>query len=91
MSSTTLVRRGRPPIMTRELLIARIRELATAEGGLFRIHRAHPEVYARARRMFGSWSEAVRSAGVDYDEAVRSARRRSRDAVRLREDIIDAF
>jgi len=91
VSSTTLARRGRPPIMTREILIARIRELAASDGGLFRIHRAHPEVYARARRMFGSWSEAVRSAGVDYDAAVRSARRRSRDAVRIRASIVDKF
>jgi hypothetical protein len=77
--------------MTRDALLGRIRELASSDGGLFRIHRAHPEVYARARRMFGSWSEAVRNAGVDYDAAVRSARRRSRDAVRIRAGIVDSF
>ena len=77
--------------MSRDILLDRIRELAAIDGGLFRIHRAHPEVYARARRMFGTWSEAVRNAGVDYDETVRSARRRSRDAVRLRTGIVDKF
>ncbi|HTO92685.1 MAG TPA: hypothetical protein VMJ70_16255 [Candidatus Sulfotelmatobacter sp.] len=77
--------------MSRDILLQRIRELAASESGLFRIHLAHPEFYARARRMFGTWSEAVRNAGVDYEQMVRSARRRTRDANRLRPGGIDNF
>ena len=64
--------------MTREALLDRVREVAKTADGLFRVHREHPDLYGRARRMFGSWSEAVRSAGVDYETAIEHARRRSR-------------
>lgn len=77
-------RRGRPALMTRDALLDSIRKLASAGDGLFRIHRSHPHLYARARRMFGSWSAAVRTAGLDYETAIRTARARSRDAIRKR-------
>ena len=31
-----------------------------------RVHRTHPALYARARRAYGSWREAVAAAGLDY-------------------------
>jgi hypothetical protein len=68
--------------MTRESLVESIRQLAEDGAGLFRIHRNRPELYARARRMFGSWSAAVKAAGLDYESAIRTARARSRDAIR---------
>ena len=48
-------------------------------GALFRMHREHPALYARARRMFGSWAGALAEAGVDHDRAVADARRRSQE------------
>ena len=69
--------RGRPPEMTPAALLERIRTLAVREDGLFRIHRTHGAIYARARRLFGSWAAAVAAAGQDYGGALASARRRS--------------
>ena len=62
--------------MTREEVLSRIRHLA-ANGDLFRVHRDHPGLYARARRQFGSWAGAVANAGIDYSGALDEARRRS--------------
>jgi hypothetical protein len=70
-------RRGRPLMMTRETVLDRIRRLAARHDGLFRMHRSHPGLYARARRLFGSWSAAVAAAGLDYAAAVARARERS--------------
>ena len=70
-------RRGRPPRMTAPELLDRIRQLAGRAESLFRIHRTHPSLYAVARRRFGSWSEAVRAAGLDYAGAVNLARSRA--------------
>lgn len=70
-------RPGRPLEMTREQVVARIRELSAAPDGLFRVHLAAPGLYARARRLFGSWSAAVRLAGVDYETLQGVARARS--------------
>jgi len=75
--------RGRPVLMTAPALIDRIRELAD-RGGLFRVHRTHGRLYARARRQFGSWARAVRAAGIDYRQAVARARARSLEARRRR-------
>ena len=79
--------------MTRDALLDRVREVARAMDGLFRVHREHPDLYGRARRMFGSWSETVRAAGVDYDGAIAHARRRSRvtlsDRARARRGALD--
>ncbi len=69
-------RRGRPLEMSPEETLSLIRQLA-ARGELFRVHLFHPALYARARRQFGSWAEAVTRAGADYAGAVESARRRS--------------
>ena len=70
-------RPGRPLEMTREQVIDRIRQLSTASDGLFRVHLSAPGLYARARRLFGSWSAAVRLAGVDYEILQGVARARS--------------
>ena len=70
-------RPGRPLEVTREQVIDRIRELSTASDGLFRVHLSAPGLYARARRLFGAWSAAVRLAGVDYEILQGVARARS--------------
>ncbi len=72
---------GRPALMTREAVLGRIRELSGRDDGLFRAHQRHPALYARARRMFGSWSAAIAAAGLDYVDLVVVARAR---AVRTR-------
>jgi len=76
-------RRGRPIEMAPEEVLARIGALASRDEGLFRVHRAHPALYARARRLFGSWEGAVRAAGLDYAELVATARQRAARARRL--------
>ena len=63
--------------MTREQVLERIRELSAAPEGLFRVHLSAPALYARARRLFGAWSTAVRLAGVDYEILQGLARARS--------------
>ena len=75
---------GRPALMTAESVLQRIRDLARRDDGLFRIHQRHSALYARARRMFGSWGAAVAAAGIDYVETVVAARRRSLRSRRLR-------
>lgn len=70
-------RRGRPLLMPREIVLERIRSLARSSDGLFRVHRRMPGFYARARRLFGSWSAAVAAAGEDYPAAVNAARERA--------------
>ena len=47
------------------------------QGKLFRMHHEQPGLYARARRLFGSWANAVAAAGVDHARALADARRRS--------------
>src|SRR5262245_10839602 len=69
-------KRGRPTLMSPPSLLEKIRQIA-GDGGLFRIHHKHGSLYARARRQFGSWREAVRAAGLDYSDALGAARRRS--------------
>ena len=68
--------RGRPVMMTPNAVIERIRHIARSEG-LYKVHHVHGDLYARARRQFGSWAEAVQAAGVDYTAALSVARRRS--------------
>ncbi len=77
-------RRGRPLEMSQDELVARIQRLSKRKEGLFRVHRTHSGLYARARRQFGSWSAAVRAAGLDYDQAVQQARGRSLKTRRVR-------
>jgi len=74
-------RRGRPLEMSPDDLLERIRERASADG-LFRVHLAEPSLYARARRLFGSWARALAAAGVDHAAAVNAARRRAHEARR---------
>lgn len=69
-------RRGRPLEMAPEEVLRNIRALAD-RGELFRVHLDHPSLYARARRQFGSWADAVAVAGFDYAGALEDARRRS--------------
>ena len=69
-------KRGRPLEMLPAEVLLRIQELAT-QGALFRVHLDHPALYARARRLFGSWAGAVARAGHDHGRAVDHARRRS--------------
>ena len=70
-------RRGRPPRMSAQEILDRIRRLAVSRGGLFRVHQRNASLYARARRRFGSWSAAVVAAGLDYREALSGARQRA--------------
>jgi hypothetical protein len=74
-------RRGRPLEMSASELLERIRDRA-AVGGLFRVHLAEPALYARARRLFGSWARALAAAGLDHTAAVSEARRRAHEGRR---------
>ncbi len=80
----TMRSRGRPLLMNRAQLLERIREIARQPDGLFRVHHQDTGLYARARRQFGSWAAAVQAAGVDYENAVEVARRRSLETRRTR-------
>jgi len=77
-------KRGRPALMTRDQVVSAIRDRASRPDGLFRVHLTDSDLYARARRMFGSWSAAVAAAGVDYGHIVDLARRRSLETRRAR-------
>jgi hypothetical protein len=65
--------------MPGEAVLDHIRKLSQREVGLFRMHRTHSALYARARRQFGSWAAALAAAGIDYREALRQARTRGAD------------
>ena len=69
-------RRGRPPLATPEQVLQQIREAAQADR-LFRVHLDHPAMYARARRLFGTWAGALHATGVDYEGVIAEARRRA--------------
>ncbi len=60
----------------REHVAGTIRELHLQAGGLSRIHRTHPALYAQARRAFGSWRAAVAAAGLDYSHELHLSLRR---------------
>jgi hypothetical protein len=77
-------RKGRPLEMSSDEVLRRIHDLG-ASGALFRVHREHPSLYARARRMFGSWAGAIARAGFDHSAAVAEARRRALSTRRTRE------
>jgi len=76
-------RPGRPLEMPPDEVLRAIRERAHSRDGLFRIHLQAPGLYARARRLFGAWSEAVRRAGFDYEALQGAARARSLATRRL--------
>jgi hypothetical protein len=69
-------RRGRPPIASADEVLDHIRTVAT-NNALFRVHIDQPALYARARRLWGSWAGALKAAGLDYDGAMAEARRRA--------------
>jgi hypothetical protein len=69
--------RGRSRPSDHLAVLGRIRSLAARPNGLFRVHRERPALYARARRLFGSWSAAVAAAGFDYALVMSTARRRA--------------
>jgi len=62
--------------MSAGVLLEKIRQLAGRDA-LYRIHHTHSDLYARARRQFGSWAAAVEAAGMDYGRSREAARRRS--------------
>jgi hypothetical protein len=66
----------------RSRVLAEIQRLHDAEGGLTRVHREHPSLYAQARRAFGSWRAAVILAGLDYE---RERDRSLRDGLSMRD------
>ncbi len=75
-AATSARKRGRPLEMSGDEVLRRIRDLS-ASGLLFRVHREAPALYARARRMFGTWAGALSAAGVDHGQTLQEARRRS--------------
>jgi hypothetical protein len=76
-------KRGRPLEMQPDEVLLRIRKLAEQDA-LFRVHLQHPALYARARRLFGTWADAIRLAGFDHSSALAEARRRAVEARRRR-------
>jgi len=79
---------GRPLEMPPDVVLRTIRQLSRRRDGLFRVHLAAPSLYARARRLYGTWSAAVRAAGIDYESLRRLARARSiRSRRRTRRDV----
>ncbi len=65
-----------PAASTRDRIRSAIRDLHGRSGGLARIHRTHPALYAQARRAFGSWRAAVAASGLDYDRELEQNLRR---------------
>jgi hypothetical protein len=76
-------KRGRPLEMTPQEVLKRIRDLAE-RGQLFRVHLDTPALYARARRLYGSWAAALAAAGLNHGAAVAAARQRSLETRRRR-------
>jgi hypothetical protein len=64
-------------------VMARIRDLAGRDR-LYRVHLDVPALYARARRLFGSWAAALAAAGLDHRAATDAARRRAIETRRRR-------
>ncbi len=60
----------------RRAVTAIIQRLHEQSGGLSRVHHTHPALYAKARRAFGTWREAVAAAGLDYVRERRDSLRR---------------
>jgi hypothetical protein len=69
-------RRGRPPLLSPEQVLDQIRAVANSDA-MFRVHLDNPALYARARRLWGSWAGALLAAGLDYERIIAKARRRA--------------
>lgn len=69
-------KRGRPLEMQPQEVLRSIRALHL-RGDLFRVHLRQPSLYARARRLFGTWAQALAQAGIDHAGTVHEARRRA--------------
>src|SRR5262245_6001426 len=65
-------------------VLERIRSVARRRPGLFRVHRSHSRLYARARRLFGSWAAALAAAGFDHALVVSASNRRALETRRRR-------
>lgn len=76
-------KRGRPLEVQPHEVLGRIREL-WLQNALFRVHLDAPALYARARRLFGTWASALSAAGLDHAAAVEAARRRALESRRGR-------
>lgn len=76
-------KRGRPLEMQPDEVLLRIRQLSE-QHSMFRVHLHQPALYARARRLFGTWARAVSLAGLDHASAVSEARRKAVEARRRR-------
>jgi hypothetical protein len=76
-------RRGRPPRFTPEHVLEEIRAEAML-GQLFRVHISKPALYARARRLWGTWGAALRAAGLDPRAILEAARQRAIETRRHR-------
>jgi hypothetical protein len=76
-------KRGRPLEVLPQEVLRHIRELAD-KGQLFRVHLDAPALYARARRLYGTWAAALAAAGVNHGAAVAAARQRSLETRRRR-------
>jgi hypothetical protein len=74
---------GRRDAVERTVL-DRIRAVARRRPGLFRVHRNHSRLYARARRLFGSWAAALAAAGFDHALVVSASNRRAIETRRRR-------
>ena len=64
--------------MSPEAVLEHIRARAAA-GELFRVHLQAPALYARSRRLYGSWARALAAAGLDHAALVTAARRRAHE------------
>ena len=69
-------KRGRPLEMQPHEVLGLIRELAGRDK-LYRVHLEVPALYARARRLFGTWAAALAATGLDHRATLAAARRRS--------------
>ena len=76
-------RRGRPPLCTPQQVLAEIRAEAAGER-LLRVHLDRPALYARARRLWGSWARALHAAGLDAGKVREAARRHAVETRRRR-------
>ncbi len=61
-----VVKRKMPGYWNRERLIKAIQQLSEKHSNLVR--KKHADLYSAGLRLFGSWEEAVKAAGFNYEE-----------------------